>query len=215
MSTPGPSSASAGGEAPAPDRFSWPSVDPEALEVTCARIARHLARSASKIVGLLPTTPGLGDGAGGTRVGLAPLLASLAGVLARFVDQDVAIIDHWKTWRKAGGAGGGAEGDASPSRLREVRPRVIEITPLPCDDAVAAGTALQNTLRVTRREFGAVLVDLGGYAPAGTAPSTLSVCDGVVLVVGLRRARIAAVSALSRHIPSAKRLGAILVGSRS
>jgi hypothetical protein len=96
-----------------------------------------------------------------------------------------------------------------------VRPRVVAITPLPCADAVAATTALQNTLRVTRREFGAVLVDLGGYAAAGTAPSTLTLCDGVVLVVAVRRARIAAVSALSLHVPSAKRLGAILVGSAS
>ena len=198
-------------EGPSADRYTWASVDPEALEVTCARIARHLARSATKIIGLLPATRGLGDGTGGTAIGLAPLLANLAGVLARFLDQDVAMIDHWRTWGKGGG--GGAEGVSS--RLREVRPRVIEITPLPCDDAVAATAALQNTLRVTRREFGAVLVDLGGYAAAGTAPSTLTACDGVVLVIALRRARIAGVSALSLHIPSAKRLGAILVGSAS
>src|SRR5258707_14893436 len=107
------------------------------------------------------------------------MCASLAGVLARFVDQDVAIIGNWQTWRK-GGAGGGDGGKASSARLREVRPRVIEITPLPSADAEAAGVALQNTLRMTRREFGAVLVDLGGYAAAGTAPSTLAACDGVV-----------------------------------
>jgi hypothetical protein len=205
---------SASDEGPKADRYTWVSVDPEALEVTCARIARHLARSATKIIGLLPTTRGLGDGTGNTAVGLAPLLASLAGVLARFLDQDVAIIDHWKTWRKGGGAADG-EGEGPSSRLREVRPRVVEITPLPCADAVAATTALQNTVRVTRREFGAVLVDLGGYAPPGTAPSTLTLCDGVVLVVAVRRTRIAAVSALSLHVPSAKRLGAILVGSPS
>jgi hypothetical protein len=74
--------------------------------------------------------------------------------------------------------------------------------------------ALQNTLRILRGEVGAVLVHLGGYADPGTAPATQALCDGVVLVVSARRTRMAAVSALHAHIPSAKRLGAILVGGR-
>ena len=197
------------------DRYSWPVVDEQALEVTCARIARRLARSATKVIGLLPATSMNGhDGGGGP--GLAPLLASLAGVLARFVGQDIAIIDNWRNWRRgSGGGGGGAKVAAPPAPLREVRPRVIEVTPLPSDDAEAAGASLQNTLRAIRNEFGAVLVDLGDYAGPGTAPSTLAACDGVVLVVGLRRARIAAVDALVMHVPSVKRLGAILIGSAS
>jgi hypothetical protein len=205
------------------DRYAWPAVDEEAVEVTCSRIARHLARATSKVVGLLPTARFPGDDGSQLSPGLAPLLASLAGALSRFVDQDIAIIEHWRTWRQARGRAAGAgkegeEGDAAKparSRLREVRPRVVEITPLPCDDAPAAGVALQNTLRLSRKEFGAVLIDLGGYAAAGTAPATLEMCDGVLLVVAARRTRIAAVSALANHVPSAKRLGAILLGSRS
>ncbi|HET6148263.1 MAG TPA: hypothetical protein VFH68_12085 [Polyangia bacterium] len=208
-------------EARRPDRYAWPAVDEEAVEVTCARIARHLARAATKIIGLLPAARFPGDDGTRGAPGLAPLLASLAGSLARFLDQDIAIIEHWRTWPRSGGGRAGASRDggdtAKPAagRLREVRPRVIEISPLPCDDAIAAGVALQNTLRMTRKEFGAVLIDLGGYAAAGTSPATLELCDGIVLVVPARRTRIAAVSALSAHVPSAKRLGAILLGSRS
>lgn len=194
------------------------------MEVTCSRIARHLARATTKIVGLLPTTRFPGDDGSKGSPGLAPLLASLGVSLSRFLDQDIAIIEHWRTWRgagagqhggKDGGAAGGGAAKAAPGRLREVRARVIEITPLPCDDAIAAGVALQSTLRMTRKEFGAVLVDLGGYAAAGTAPATLELCDGIVLVVAARRTRISAVSALATHVPSAKRLGAILLGSPS
>ena len=195
------------------------------MEVTCSRIARHLARATTKIVGLLPTTRLPGDDGSKGSPGLAPLLASLGVSLSRFLDQDIAIIEHWRTWRGAGAGrdaeadGDGAEGHGAPKpaagRLREVRARVIEITPLPCDDAIAAGVALQSTLRMTRKEFGAVLVDLGGYAAAGTAPATLELCDGIVLVVAARRTRISAVSALATHVPSAKRLGAILLGSPS
>jgi hypothetical protein len=206
---------SAGDERAKHDRFAWPVPDEQALEVTCARIARHLARSATKIIGFLPATNMSGEGGRGGGPGLAPLLVSLAGVLARFVDQDIAIIDHWRNWRRGGGGGGGAQAAAPPARLREVRPRVVEVTPLPSDDAEAAAVALQNTLRAIRNEFGAALVDLGGYAGPGTAPSTLVACDGVVLVVRLRRARIAAVDALAVHVPSVKRLGAILIGSAS
>jgi hypothetical protein len=208
------SSASDSEPAPAPgpraDRYSWDVRDPQALEVTCAGIARHLARSGGKVIGLLSVTRGLGDG-GRRTPGLAPVLAHLAGVLARFVDQDVAIIDNWQTWRK----GGGGDGAPAPARIREVRPRVIEISPLPSADVAGAVVALQNTLRMTRKEFGAVLIDLGGYAEAGTPPSTLNLCDGVVLLVSLRRTRIAAVESLVKHLPAAKRLGAILIGSGS
>jgi len=189
--------------------------------VTCSRIARHLARATSKIVGLLPVARFPGDQGARGAPGLAPLLASLAGALARYLDQDIAIIEHWRSWGRSRGGEAGARpgaGDAAqpaPSRLREVRPRVVEITPRPSEDAIGAGVALQSTLRMTRKEFGAVLVDLGGYAAAGTAPATLELCDGIVLVVPARRTRIAAVSALANHVPSAKRLGAILLGSPS
>jgi hypothetical protein len=206
-------------EARKPDRYTWSAVDEEAVEVTCSRIARHLTRATTRIIGLLPVARFPGDDGMRGAPGLAPLLASLAGALARFVDQDIAIIEHWRTWKRGAAAREpGQDGDSAkpgPGRLREVRPRVIEITPLPCDDAIAAGVALQSTLRMTRKEFGAVLIDLGGYAAAGTAPATLELCDGIVLVVPARRTRIAAVSALSTHVPSAKRLGAILLGSGS
>jgi hypothetical protein len=194
-------------EAREPDRYSWLAVDDEAVEVTCARIARHLSRAGVKVIGLLPNGRGLDEDGVRDAPGMAPLLASLAGALVRFVDQDVAIVDHWRTWRKVGT-------DGAPARIREIRPRVVEIAPLPCDDASAAGVALQNTLRLSRAEFGAILVNLSGYAPAGTAPSTLAVCDGVALVVTARGTRTAAVVALSAHVPSAKRLGVILVGCR-
>jgi hypothetical protein len=206
-------SAATDGEGREPDRFDWLGADEETIEVTSSRIARRLSRAATKVVGLLPTGRDLCAG-GPAAPRMAPLLASLAGALARFVDQEVAIIDHWRAWNK-GGAASGAGARPAPARLREVRPRVIEITPLPSDDAAAAAVALQNTLRLLRGEFGAVLVDLGGYADAGTAPALLAACDGVVLVVTARHARIDAVGALLTHVPSAKRLGAILIGSRS
>ena len=139
---------------------------------------------------------------------MAPLLATLAGAIVRFVDQDVTIVDHWQTWSRDTSSPEGE--DPSASRVREVRPRVVEVTPRATDDAEAT-VALQNTLGVLRSRRIFVLVNLGGYADPGTAPSTLSLCDGVALVVVARRARLEAVESLARHIPATKWLGAIWV----
>ncbi len=193
-----------------PDRYTWPGADPEALEVTAARVARHVSRAGVRVVGLLPTGREVGDKTNKRRTPrMAPLLATLASAIVRFVDQDVSIVDQWQTWKREEESEGE---EPSSSRLREVRPRVLEVTPRPADDAEAAAAALQNTLGVLRRGgIGFVLVNLGGFAAPGTAPSTLSLCDGVALVVVARRARIEAVESLARHIPATKWLGAIWV----
>ena len=194
-----------------PDRYTWPGADPEALEVIAARVARHVSRAGVRVVGLLPTASNPGESAGTRRMPrMAPLLATLGSAIVRFVDQDVSIVDQWQTCKRDDSSPVGEA--ASASRRREVRPRVLEVTPRAADDAEAAATSLQNTLGVLRRGgIGFVLVNLGGFADPGTAPSTLSLCDGVALVVVARRARLEAVESLARHIPATKWLGAIWV----
>ena len=59
-----------------------------------------------------------------------------------------------------------------------------------------------------------MLVHLGGYAPAGTAPATMQLVDAIALVVSERRTRISVVDALAKHVPESKRLGAILIGGK-
>jgi len=195
------------------DRYSWHDAPEETIEVTASGIARHIARAGARVIGLLPTGDDLGENPRGA-VGMSPLLAALAAALVRFVDQDVAIIDHWKTWRRAvPRAGTGA--DAASSRVREIRPRVVDVSPTLSADAKEAEVALQNALRVLRKNGGPVLVHLGGYAPAGTAPSTMQLCDGIALVVSARRTRISLVAALAKHVPESKRLGAILIGGKA
>jgi hypothetical protein len=198
---------------PKADRYSWFGAEAEDIEVTASGIARHIARSGARVIGLLPTGQDLGDNPRGA-VGMSPLLAALAAALVRFVDQEVAIIDHWQCWKRAvPRSGSGA--DAPPSRVREIRPRVVDVSPTASTDAPAAAVALQNALKALRKSGGLVLVHLGGYAPAGTAPATMQVCDGIVLVVSERHTRISVVDALAKHLPGSKRLGAILIGGRS
>jgi hypothetical protein len=195
-----------------PDRYSWVDAEEETIEVVSSGIARHISRSGARVIGLLPASRDLTETSRGTP-GMSPLLAALAGALVRFVDQEVAIIDHWQTWKRAV-ARSGTGADAPPSRVREIRPRVVDVSPTASLDAAAATVALQNALKVLRRSGGVVLVHLGGYAPAGTAPSTVQICDGVALVVSVPHTRIATVSSLVKYIPEGKRLGVILIGGR-
>lgn len=190
-----------------PDRYAWPagaqkSFDAD-LTATCARIARHMSRAGGRVIGLLPAGAEVGP-----PVRLAPFLLRLATALTSFVTGDVAFVDAWPTWSAEG-----AEGTpATVSRMRELRPQVLEVTPPPCPDAQAAAVALQNTLAVLRRGVGLALVNLGDYARPGKAPPCLILVDQVAMLVAARRTRVAAVAGLLEHIPSAKRLGAILIG---
>jgi hypothetical protein len=204
--------AQAQGSDQKPDRYSWLDADEETIEVTASGIARHIARSGARVIGLLPTGQDLGENPRGA-IGMSPLLAALAAALVRFVDQDVAINDHWQTWKRAVARSGGADGP--PSRVREIRPRVVEVSPTLSVDAEEAAVALQNALRALRKNGGPVLVHLGGYAPAGTAPATMQLVDAIALVVSARRTRISVVGALAKYVPESKRLGVILIGGRS
>ncbi len=195
-----------------PDRYSWLDAEEETIEVTASGIARHIARAGARVIGFLPTGHDLCDDARGV-ARMSPLLAALAAALVRFVDQEVAIIDHWQTWKRAV-ARTGSGADAPPSRVREIRPRVVDVSPTASTDAPAAAVALHNALKALRKTGGPVLVHLGGFAPAGTAPATMQVCDGIVLVVSVRRTRISVVGALAKHVPENKRLGVILIGDR-
>ncbi len=210
---PAETQAQAQGEDRPPDRYSWVDAEEETIEVASSGIARHISRAGARVIGLLPTARELVDSARGAP-GMSPLLAALAGALVRFIDQEVAIIDHWQTWKRAVPRSGTGT-DSPPSRVREIRPRVVDVSPAASLDAEAAAIALQNALKVLRKTGGVVLVHLGGYAPAGTVPATIQACDGVALVVSERRTRISVVSGLAKYIPESKRLGVILIGGRS
>jgi hypothetical protein len=199
-----------------PDRYAWPAATEGDITITCSRIARHLSRAKAGVIGLLPVAGPLAAPAP-----LGPFLSRLALALVDFVAGDVALVDAWTTW-PAGpphlpeddGREDAEKKARAPgsSRFREIHPRVLEVSPPPCDDAASAAVALQNTVAVLRRGVSVALVHLGGYAPAGTAPASLILADGVVMMVPPRQARRREVMGLLEHIAPAKRLGAILIG---
>ena len=188
--------------------YAWPRVDEGALEVVCSRIARYLTRAGTQVIAFLPVDPriALGRPPGAT---LSPLLFHVATALTRFVAGEVAFIGAQRTWSLP------AEGTDDPasarSRIREVRPSVLEIVPS-LDRRLDPVEALKSALATLRRNVAFVLVDLSGYAASGVVPLGIDFVDGVVVVASRRRARRAAVGRLLEQLPEGKGVGTILAG---
>jgi hypothetical protein len=189
--------------------YAWPGVDEGALEVVCSRIARYLTRAGTQVVAFLPVDRRIKLGGTGGPT-LSPLLFHVANALTRFVAGEVAFIGAQRTWLLP------AERTADPraprSRIREIRPRVLEIVPSVDRDGGDPADALQTALATLRRNVAYVLVDMGGYADSGVVPSGIGLVDGVVVVASRRRARRSAVARLVEQLPDGKSLGAILAG---
>jgi hypothetical protein len=181
----------------------WPAADEAELGRTCAAIARRLsqAQAPARIVGWLPVVSG---------VNLGPFLVRLAVSLSSFAGGQIGVVPRWRSWAKDPG---GATGDASSVRLREMAPGVVAIVPAPCPDSRAAALALQPALWSLPAGIVRVLVDLSGYTADGVLPPGAGkLVDGIALAVPARQARRQHVAALLRAIPPGKSLGAILVG---
>lgn len=186
------------------DRYGWPGPREQELDATATGIARHIARARPPVVALLPVT-----GREPLDDRLAPVLLRLGAALLGFSDGNVAIIDTWRTWPW----GEAVEwGQTAAHRGRWVRPRILEIAPVPCGDASAATVALQNALAARPEGLMTTLVNLGGYAAPGAVPSALRLADATVLVVAARRTRQRRVADFAEHVQDGKLLGAILIG---
>jgi hypothetical protein len=187
--------------------YPWPGEDEATLSAACARIARQLARSGTRVIGVLPLAePPRRRRRGRRRVVLGPLLERLAEALAGFVDGSVGFVGPWKGWRTGGATGTPAE------RMRQLRPQVFELCPPACGDSQAAAVALRHTLSYLPPAMARVLVDIGEYAPSGRVPAVAGATDGVLVAVLARRARKRVVAGLVAGLPDGKCLGAILIG---
>jgi hypothetical protein len=178
----------------------WPDTDEAALATACTVMARRLAVTPARVIGVLP--------AAGT-MNLGPLLVRLAGALAGFGGARVGVVPRWRTWDKD--PGGGA-GDVGRLRFRALGADVVAIVPAAARDSRAAALALQEALWSLPEGVGRVLIDLTGYAAPGSLGAGAVIADGVALAVPAGRALRTRVARLLGAIPEAKRLGTILVG---
>jgi hypothetical protein len=187
----------------AAERFAWPNAAPGALTAAATRIARHVIRSGARTVGLLPVA---GDDAHPEQC--APLLLRIAEALTGFVSAEVGIVDAWRTW--PWGEAVDVDDVAAPV-VRRVAERVVSLSPPPCADGLAAAFALQHALRARPAEVGLVVVNLAGYASAGTVPPAADHVERVVLLVPTGHTRQSAVAGLAADLAE-KALGAVLLG---
>jgi hypothetical protein len=177
----------------------WPGADEAELTVVCGAMARRLAASSARVIGVVPV-------GGSAALNLGPLLVRVAGALAGFVGGRVGVVPRWRSWAKDTG------GEAGGLRLRAMGPDVVAVVPPAAQNSRAAALAVQEAIWSLPASITRVVVDLGGYAAPGALPGAGAVADGIVLAVSARRARRAHVAKLLAAIPQAKSLGSILVG---
>jgi hypothetical protein len=177
------------------------------FEAVCARIGRQVVRDGARRIGFLPVDKPSRQDPDKSPAGR--VVEHLAIALTGFVPGDVAIVPAWSTWPPPPPD----EPPEATARLtiREIKPRVVEVRPRGCRDGTAAALALEGALRALSDDFAHVMVDLTGYQALGVAPAALGVCEAVVLVATVRRARLDTLRALSEQIPKSKHLGAILI----
>jgi len=186
------------------DRYGWAAAPEEELAAASTRISRHIARARAGVVALLPV-----DGRRPLDDRVAPALMRLGEALLGFADGNVAVIDTWRTWPW----GEAVEwGQTAAHRSRWLKPRILEIAPVPCGDSEAAAIALENALAARPQGLMTTLVNLAGYAARGAVPAALRLADAAVLLVPTRQSRRRTVAKVAAHVPDGKLLGAILIG---
>jgi hypothetical protein len=201
------------------EREVGPEPDPQAgLGRDEVAIARRLALSARRSIGLLPVGPPLGPEVG-LASGAAFLLGTLARALTDFVTGEVATVGPWRTWDAD--HDGQARGEAEAPRPADDGgrivpvpgdPRRVRLVPSEVGDQSAAGFALRRALTRHLPNLSRVLIDLSDYAPPGVMPGIAERLDGVVLLVRVRRDRWQRVAELTRMLPGNQSLGVILLG---
>jgi len=202
------------GSASGDERDVGPELDPGAgLGRDEVAIARRLALSARRSIGLLPVGLPIGLGPGES-----PLLGTLARALTDFVSGEVATVGPWRTWDTEHDPEARAESEAS--RLADDGgrivpetgdPRRVRLVPSEVGDQSAAGFALRRALTRHLPNLSRVLIDLSDYAPPGVMPGIAERLDGVVLLVRVRRDRWQRVAELTRMLPGNQSLGVILL----
>jgi hypothetical protein len=170
-----------------------PHVEPPSQSEEYA-IARRLALTGIKVVGLLPTS------APGEAASRLPM--ELGAALSHFVPGQIGIVGDWRTWD--GRAGGAVVADAE-------QPRLARVVPPPCSTAGMATAALAEALATHSSDFTRVLVDLARYAGPARLPDAADLVEGLVLVVRARRTRGRRLVRLASSVSPQRLLGAILL----
>lgn len=106
----------------------------------------------------------------------------------------VALVPAWRHWGRTG--------------ARATPPGVERFLPPAAPDLLAAIDTLGQVLRLARRRYARILVDLDGlYAASAFAPDLV---DGLLLVAAARRTRERELRARAASVPDGKLLGVIL-----
>jgi hypothetical protein len=176
-----------------------------AVRAECIRIARRLAASKTKIIGLVPADDRVSVPAIALQVGNA--LCDLTGATIAVVDANVR---YPGLSQLAGGAI--ADGDTSVYSTRWLRGSLALLTPPRAERAGQIVPQLARLLLDGVDLFAHVLCDLTGLELLGEHASAAACMDTVMLVARAHATHEDDLRSLRRLLPEDRFLGVLLVG---
>lgn len=172
------------------------------VRAASTRIARRLAASRTKIIGLVPADD---------RVAVPPVAIQLGHALCDLTGATVAVVDANVRYPGLSRIAGAAS-DTSFYATRWIRGSLALLTPPRAERAGEIVPQLARLLLDGIDLFAHVLCDLTGLELLGEHASAAACMDGVILVARAHRTREADLLALRRLMPPERLMGVLLVG---
>ena len=180
--------------------------DDPGVRAECARVARHLLTSGTRIVGLLPVTRETAVPPVAVQLGLA--LVELSGATVAVVDANV----HWPALSRIVEEAPIRADDETLFATRWLRSSLALLTPAHAGDAGAGLVELERAIVHGRDLFAFMIADLTGFDLLGEHLGAMDLVQGVLLVAPAGKIKENELLRWSQDIPAARRLGVLLVG---
>jgi len=176
------------------------------VRAECARVARHLLTSGTRVVGLLPAT---------RETAVPPLAVQLGLSLVELSGATVAVVDanvHWPALSRIVEAAPQREDDEAFFATRWLRSSLALLTPPQAGEAGAGLPELERLIHHGRDLFAFMIADLTGFDLLGEHLGAISLMQGVLLVAPAGQIKEAQLMRWNQEVPPNRRLGVLLVG---
>jgi hypothetical protein len=181
-------------------------ADDPGVRAECARVARHLLTSGTRVVGLLPATRDTAVPPLAVQLGLA--LVELSGATVAVVDANV----HWPALSRLVELAPLRADDEAFFATRWLRNSLALLTPPEAGEAGAGVPELARLVEHGRDLFAFMIADLTGFDLLGEHLGAMDLMQGVLLVAPAGQIKESVLLRMIQEVPTNRRLGVLLVG---
>jgi hypothetical protein len=176
------------------------------VRAECARIARTLLASGTRVVGLLPAT---------RDTAVPPLAVQLGLSLVELSGHTVAVVDanvHWPALSRLVDLAPQRADDEAFFATRWLRDSLALLTPPQAGEAGAGLPELARLIEHGRDLFAFMIADLTGFDMLGEHLGAMDLMQGVLVVAPAGKIKEEQLLRWNQEVPPNRRLGVLLVG---